>query len=155
MTELPHDLRLALPAGSLDVAVSWWNSLTEPERVQLAGLWDKRLEVHMFTPQADESDKVDLWDQIPRVKGGHFVPTDDTWGLSEWGPGYFEHLLQHPELVILWEPAERTFHIGCTRHLAARGCLAKRAVPIDFACPAGSNVCPLEGLRGALLRPVV
>lgn len=80
-----------------------------------------------------------------------FIPHDDAWGLSEWGPGYFEHLLQHPEMVLLWEPAERTFHIGCTRHSAARACLESGRVPREFACPFDSRSCPLEPIRGSFL----
>jgi hypothetical protein len=95
--------------------------------------------------------RLDEWEQVPTVKGGRFVPPDDARGLAEWGPGYIEHLLQHPELVLLWEPAQRTFHIGCTRHAAARSCLESGGVPKGFACPVGSASCPLLPLKGARL----
>jgi len=152
--EIPADLLAAIPSGSVGLARSWWSSLLEGERAQVADLWDGRREVHFFEPQADEAGRLDEWERVPRVRGGRFIPHDDAWGLAEWGPGYFEHLLQHPELVILWEPAARTFHIGCTRHPRARACIESGAVPEDFGCPVGLAGCPSRALRGAALtRP--
>ncbi len=151
MVELPGDLLAAIPPASLDVARRWWATLSEADRLSIAGLWDQRREVHFFAPQPDEAGRLDGWDEVPAVRGGRFLPPDDAWGLAEWGPGYFEHLLQHPELVLLWEPAERTFHIGCTVHALARSCLASGGVPAGFACPADSPTCPLVPLRGARL----
>lgn len=158
MVEFPADLMQAIPRGAVPAARSWWDALPEPERRQVASLWDDRLEVHFFSPQADESGRLDDWAEVPTVEGGRFVPRDDAWGLAEWGPGYFEHLLQHPELVLLWEPERRTFHIGCTAHAAARSCLVAGQVPAEFACPAGTPSCPLLPLKGSRLlapaRPV-
>ena len=151
MDELPADLLAAIPPTALDVARGWWDSLSENDRAQVVDLWDQRREVHFFTPQADESGLTDRWDEVPSVRGGRFVPHDDAWGLAEWGPGYFEHLLQHPELVLLWAPAERIFHIGCSVHAAARSCLESGVVPVDFSCPIGSPSCPLLPLAGARL----
>src|SRR5262249_1291287 len=112
--QLPAGLRDAIPASGLAPADRWWSSLDPADRDRIAGLWDERLEVHFFTPQADETGTQDDWDQLPRVAGGRFVPSEDDMGRAEWGPGYFEHLLQHPELLLAYEPAHRTFHIGCT-----------------------------------------
>jgi hypothetical protein len=151
MSDLPADLLAALPPGAVEVARRWWSSLSEADQRRVAGLWDERLEVQFFTPQPDDTGQVDCWEQVPTVVGGRFVPRDDAWGLSEWGPGYFEHLLQHPELVIVWEPVGRTFHIGCTRHPSARACLTSGEVPSAFVCPLGIESCPWEPLRGARL----
>ncbi|MFO0952231.1 MAG: hypothetical protein U0835_13990 [Isosphaeraceae bacterium] len=151
MLELPTDLRAAIPEGSVPIAQQWWDSLAETDRRQVVDLWDQRREVHFFSPQADDSGKLDAWDETPAVEGGRFIPKDDAWGLAEWGPGYFEHLLQHPELVLLWEPVQRTFHIGCTRHAAARSCLESGNVPRTFVCPVEHPSCPLLSLRGACL----
>lgn len=151
MLEIPADLLEAIPPGSETVARRWWASLAEDERRQVVGLWDDRREVRFFSPQADEAGRLDEWEQVPRVEGGRFLPRDDAWGLAEWGPGYFEHILAHPEFVLLWEPAERTFHIGCTRHQAGRSCLESGQVPADFVCPMGSPVCHLLPLRRASL----
>jgi hypothetical protein len=152
MIALPPDLLAAIPPRSVTVAERWWNSLSDEERSQVADLWDNRLEVRFFTPQRDESGRLDDWEQVPAVWGGRFFPPDDAWGLAEWGPGYFEHLLQHPELMLLWQPAERTFHIGCTRHHAARACLDSGSVPETFTCPLSSQACPFVSLRGAALK---
>jgi hypothetical protein len=153
MKQLPHDLMAALPDGAGPVAAQWWASLSAADRERIAGLWDERLEVSFFAPQADETGCVDGWEQVPAVAGGRFVPSDDD-GRREWTPGYFEHLLQHPELMLAYEPPTRTFHIVCTQHAAARACLAAGAVPTDFACPVGAASCPLVPLRGCLLAAV-
>lgn len=148
MNPLPPDLFAALPAGARPVAEGWWASLSDADRGRVAGLWDERLEVQFFTPQADDEGCQDEWHQVPAVRGGRFVPHDED-GRAEWQPGYFEHLLQHPELVLAYEPQVRTFHIGCTRHAAARACLANGEVPGGFVCPVGAAKCPLESMRGA------
>jgi hypothetical protein len=150
MQELPPDLLAALPEGAEPIAALWWASLPVADRRRVAGLWDERLEVCFFSPQADADGYQDEWEQVPPVAGGRFVPSDDD-GRREWSPGYFEHLLQHPELVLAYEPPTRTFHIGCTRHAAARACLAAGRVPAEFACPVGAAACPLVPLRGCSL----
>jgi hypothetical protein len=151
MEELPSDLLAALPEAGVPVAQQWWASLSDADRRRIAGLWDERLEVSFFAPQADAAGCVDAWEQVPPVSGGRFIPHDDD-GHSAWGPGYFEHLLQHSELVLAYDPPHRTFHIGCTLHTAARVCLAAGVVPTEFACPVGSESCPLERLRGSRLN---
>ena len=150
MDNLPPDLLASLPEGASPVAQQWWSSLSEADRTRIAGLWDNRLEVSFFTPQADEAGCIDTWDNVPAVRGGRFVPSDDD-GRREWKPGYFEHLLQHPELVLAYEPEPRRFHIGCTLHAAARACIANGFVPSNFVCPVGSESCPLRPLRGLRL----
>jgi hypothetical protein len=150
VTQLPTDLLAALPDGSSRVATDWWAALSETDRQRLAELWDERLEVKFFSPQTDDAGYADKWDEVPAVRGGRFIPHDDD-GRGEWGPGYFEHLLQHPELVLAYEPQVRTFHIGCTRHAAARACLANGEVPVGFVCPVAEAGCPLEVLRGSRL----
>jgi len=150
MDEFPPDLLAALPEGAAPVARQWWASLSNVDREQIAGLWDTRLEVRFFTPQADDADCTDNWDQVPNVRGGRFIPSDDD-GRGDWQPGYFEHLLQHPELVLAYEPERRTFHIGCTMHAKAKACIAAGVVPTRFECPLGSESCPLQPLRGSLL----
>lgn len=112
MLEFPSDLLAALPSGADKIAKHWWESLSEADRQRVSGMWDERLEVKFFTPQSSSDGEADTWEEVPKVIGGRFVPADDSTGLAEWGPGYFEHLLQHPELVLAWEPQRRTFHIG-------------------------------------------
>jgi hypothetical protein len=147
MEELPADLLAALPEAGLPIAQQWWASLAEADRRRIIGLWDERLEVRFFSPQPDEAGCVDEWEQVPTVQGGRFVPSEDD-GRGEWSSGYFEHLLQHPELSLAYESPNRIFHI-CTQHAAARACLAAGHVPQDFACPVAAASCPLLPLRGA------
>jgi hypothetical protein len=111
MDELPPDLLALLPEGGVPIAKEWWSSLSDTDRRRLSGLWDQRLEVCFFAPQIDDAGHIDRWDQVPVVSGGRFVPHDDD-GRSEWEAGYFEHLLQHPELVLAYEPPRRTFYIA-------------------------------------------
>ena len=150
MDEIPPDLLAALPEGAASAARKWWATLEADDRVRLAGLWDRRLEVRFFEPQADDEGKVDRWSQIPVVECGRFVPHDND-GRLEWQPGYFEYLLQHPELVVAYEPPRRTFHMGCTIHEAARECVRVGIVPSGFDCPLELEECPLLLLRGASL----
>jgi hypothetical protein len=123
MDEIPHDLLAALLAAARATAETWWAGLSDGERRQIAGLWDKRLEVRFFEPQADESGRVDDWDHIPKVRRGRY------------------------------EHATRTFHVGCTVHAAARSCLTNGAVPAGFACPVSRANRPLLPLRGCRLSP--
>lgn len=150
MDELPAELLAALPTAGVSAANQWWASLSESDRSQVGTLWDTRLEVCFFTPQADDAGCVDPWERVPTVQGGRFVPSDDD-GRQEWMPEYFEHLLQHPELVLVYEPIRRTFYIGCTQHRDARECLAAGEVPAEFICPVDSTSCPLARLRGSRL----
>ena len=149
MVEFPSDLIAALPQGSESVARDWWSTLSDDDRRQIAGLWDERLEVKFFTPQRSEAGRQDDWEHVPDVEGGRFIPSDDARGLKEWGPGYFEHLLQHPELVLVWEPERRTFHIGCVQHPAAQQCWKVGEIPPEFTCPLDLSTCPLLSLRSS------
>ena len=151
MTSLPAELLATLPTGTEGVATAWWYQLAEEEQQRIAKLWDDRYEVQFFTPQHDELGTMDSWEKVPHVKGGRFMPSDED-GRDEWQPGYFEHLLQHPELVLAYEPQLRVFHIGCTQHPQAQRCLQQGYVPSNFTCPFEDKQCPMLPLRGATLR---
>jgi hypothetical protein len=138
-----------LPSGAGPVVERWWASLSEVDRQRMVGLWDERLEVRFFSPQADSEGHADSWEQVPTVRGGRFVPSDDD-GQAEWSLGYFEHLLQHPELVLGYEAPNRIFYI-CTQHPTAQECRRMGRVPVDFVCSLSEASCPLVALRGALL----
>lgn len=122
---------------------AWWAELSEEARGEVARLCDERLDACFFGVVAEERDHV-----VPKVRGGRFVPEEDQWGFDEWGPSYFEHLLAHPELVLVWDGTERTFHTGCLRHGAARACWRRGGVPEDFECPFGEGACWMAPLRG-------
>ncbi|TWT38454.1 hypothetical protein [Blastopirellula retiformator] len=66
------------------------------------------------------------------VTGGKFLPHDDA--------------------------EQRTFHIGCSQHPAARACLAKGEIAADFACPFADGDCRMRKILGSrkivALRPL-
>jgi hypothetical protein len=150
VNSVPPDLLAVLPKGTASVAEQWWASLSESERLRISGLWDERLEVCFFSPQADAAGCVDGWEQVPVVRGGRFVPRDKDVQ-QERGAEFIERLLSDPNLVLAYESPHRTFHIGCTKHEAARACIASGFVPVDFVCPGRSISCPLLPLRGSRL----
>ena len=59
------------------------------------------------------------------------------------GPGWLEHLLEHPEIVLEASITRPTFHI-CTRHPVARATLASGRIPADFACPLDPTAGPMR-----------
>ena len=147
----PSDLLAVLPEGTASLAERWWATLSEAERRRIAGLWDKRLEACLFSPQADATGCIDGWEQVPAVRGGRFVPHENDVQ-EECGPEFFERILEDPNLVLAYEAAHRTFHIGCTKHEAARACMASGLVPAEFVCPGNSDSCPMLPLRGLRLN---
>ena len=153
MTEVPPHLRTVYADVDRVAIDAWWGGLSEDARQELSRLCDERVDACFFGVVADERDHV-----VPKVRGGRFVADDDSWGFDEWGPSYFEHLIEHPELVLVWDllvwdPAERTFHTGCTRHPLARECWSSGAVPKDFACPFASGpACLMRPLLGRRIQ---
>ena len=140
MEEIPSQLVEGLSIADGRAVAIWWTALDRAAQVEVVALWDGQQDECFFGASRDAPGA-----PAPVVIGGRFVPHDDAWGLSEWGPSYFEHLLNHPELVILDQPETRTFHI-CTAHEAARAVLAEGRVPAQFTCPLGSLSCPMRRL---------
>ena len=119
-----------------------WDGLSTADQGELTALCDTRQDDCFFGVSATDDDP-------PTVRGGRFIPHDDAWGLEDWGPDWFDHLMEHPELVTMWEVASlRTFHL-CTRHPTARATLAAGHIPADFACPFASADCPMRKLVDA------
>jgi hypothetical protein len=144
MAELPSHLTQVFAEADKGAIDTWWSGLTEEARAEVARLCDERAETCFFGIVAGQRDHV-----VPKVRGGRFVPDDDAWGCDEWGPSYFDHLIAHPELVLIWDPTERTFHTGCLRHASARKCWADGAIREDFVCPfARDAACLMRPLRG-------
>src|SRR6185312_13370071 len=83
----------------------WWATLTDEARAEVVAFCDERRDGSFFMPIPGDPST-----PMPVVIGGRFVPHDDAWGLSEWGPDRFEYILDHPELFPIWEPTFRTFH---------------------------------------------
>ncbi len=147
---LPTILIDSLPEDLLDDAVQWWESLDESNRSEVASLCDSRREAFLFeTFSGDDS---------PKVTGGKFIPHDNAFGIDDWGEDYFQHLLDHPELMIVYDTQLRTFHIGCSRHVDARRCFVEGRLSKEFTCPFDSRECLMHKIldhRSAIgLRPV-
>jgi hypothetical protein len=151
MTDLPADLLAAVSEASVAALREWWSALSDEDRCRIGGLWDERLEVRFFSPQVDETGRLDEWDQVPEVTEGSFVDDADCEDVKQNEVDYFDFLLSHPDLVLAYEPVGRTFHIGCTQHATAKACLAAGVVPATFICPLREFFCPLERLRGTRL----
>src|ERR1700722_12830162 len=117
MTPIPSQLSTVFPEVDRAAISVWWTGLPEDARAEMARLCDERLDACFFGVGADERDPI-----VPKVRGGRFMPDDDAWGFDEWGPSYFDHLIAHPELVLVWDATERKFHTGCTRHPLAQAC---------------------------------
>jgi len=150
MESLPPNLVDSLPAEIHSDAAAWWQGLTPDDRDELVRLCDARKDVFLFETFSGED--------RPKVTGGKFIPHDDAWGLSEWGADYFQHLLDHPELMIVFDPTKRTFHIGCSRHREARRCFATGELVESFVCPFEAAQCLmhalLAGRKAVKLRPI-
>ncbi len=147
---LPKNLTASIPDSLIGDAERWWKSLNEDDRNELAHLCDSRREIFLFeTFSADDS---------PKVTGGKFIPHDHAFGIDEWGEGYFQHLLDHPELMIVYDTQLQTFHIGCSRHIHARRCFADGRISHDFQCPFETRDCRmhkiLDNRRAIGIRPV-
>jgi hypothetical protein len=148
MTDIPNEL-LNVFADVEQLSISrWWDGLSEDARSEVARLCDERMDSCFFGVVADERDHV-----VPKVRGGRFVPDDDAWGFDEWGLSYFDHLIEHPELVLVWDERVRTFHTGCIRHPLAKACWSTGVVPENFECPFdGGSECLMRPLRGRKIR---
>lgn len=150
MQPIPPNLLGSLPPDLAADASQWWDGLTDEARTELVELCDARKEIFLF--ETFSEDHADL------VTGGKFLPHDDAFGIDEWGEDYFQHLLDHPELVIVYDAELRTFHIGCSRHPIARACLAKGEIAADFVCPFAQGDCRMRKILGqkakVALRPL-
>ncbi len=147
---LPTNLSDSIPDALIGDAERWWHSLNDDDRCELTSLCDSRREVFLFETFSGED--------APKVSGGKFIPHDNAFGINDWGEDYFQHLLDHPELIIVFEPKLRTFHIGCSRHADARRCFVDGGISNDFKCPYGVTECLMHKMlreRNSLeLRPI-
>ena len=145
MLDMPPRLAAGLSPADRSAAEAWWSGLSEGARSEVVALWDERQDLCFFglAPHRDGA-------APPFVIGGRFAPRDDddAAGWVEWHAEYLGYLLNHEELVYE-PPVFRTFHIGCTRHEAAREVLAAGRIPVDFRCPLEEADCPLRKLVDA------
>jgi hypothetical protein len=147
--ELPTSITTAIPDDARPVVERWWASLGDAQRRETAGLWDERREVCFFAPQANETGRVDDWEQVPAVVGGRFVPHDDSVRMAEWLEDWQEYVLGHEEVVLLPRVLVvfRTYHI-CQAEPAARAVTASGLLPAGFRCPIDADECPMRRVQG-------
>ena len=150
MESLPTTLVDSLPSELVGDAKTWWETLDESDREELQRLCDSRKNLFLFETFSDAETK-------PEITGGRFIPGANAFGVDDWGEDYFQHLLDHPELMIVHDPTHHTFHIGCSRHIDARRCFVDGAVSESFTCPFGADRClmhaVLVGRSSVNLRP--
>jgi len=141
MDDLPETIRKSIPASLIGEAEAWWQTLTEADRSELQRLCDAKKELFLFETLSDSSDI--------KIRGGRFVSDDDCRGFDEWGEDYFDYLLGNPELLLVHDPDNRTFHIGCTRHQLALQCYSNGHIHKSFQCPYEDSSCRMRAiLRG-------
>ena len=141
MDTLPITLAESLPSELLDDAKAWWTTLNEADRAELQRLCDGRKSLFLFETFSEADTAVK-----PKITGGKFIPGANEFGIEDWGEDYFQHLLDHPELMIVHDPTRRTFHIGCSRHIDARRCFVDGYVSRSFTCPFGTESCLMHRL---------
>ena len=144
MTPIPAQLTKTFADIDQGAIAAWWSKLSDEHRQEVAKLCDTRADTCFFGVVADES-------ELPEVERG-LCDEDDVRPVEEWAPGHFEYLLNHPELVLIWDQTERTFHVGCTAHADARGCWKSGGVPAGFACPFARSDCLMRPLLGRRFR---
>lgn len=140
MTPIPAQLIRRFADVDQDAIAIWWSKLSDAHRDEIARLCDTRADTCFFGVVEDES-------KLPKVERG-LCDEDEVRPVEEWAPSHFEYLLNHPELVLIWDQTERTFHVGCTAHVAAQQCWANGLTPSSFSCPFARNDCLMRPLVG-------
>ncbi len=143
MTPIPSQLTETFADIDQGAIASWWSKLSDAHREEVARLCDTRADTCFFGVVSDES-------ELPAVERG-LCEEEDVRPVDEWAPGHFEYLLNHPELVLIWDEAEQTFHVGCTTHADAQACWKRSEVPAGFECPLVRSDCLMGPLRGRRL----
>jgi|GEM_PF-2100893 len=147
----PHLLQGFADIERADIE-AWWRSLTNETRAQITQLCDERHEACLFGILGTED--------APEIETGHFLPgaedpQQSLQGEGAWNQDQFDYLMNHPELVVVWDPETRSLHIGCVAHFKARQCWQNMAVPADFSCPFHrGDTCLMVPFRGRKIHPV-
>lgn len=144
MTPIPTHLTQTFADVDQDAIAAWWSKLSGAHRDEVTRLCDTRAETCFFGVVADES-------ELPDVERG-LCDEDDVRPVDEWAASHFEYLLNHPELVLVWDPTERALHVGCTAHADARACWKSGEVPAGFTCPFAGSDCLMRPMVGRRLR---
>lgn len=138
---IPKHLLTGLAAVDQSEIECWWRALSEEMQSQITAVCGSKKEDCFFGIVGSE--------QFPEIEGGHFLPgAEDPIEDGAWQQDRFEHLMNHPELVVVWDPETRKLHIGCVAHTDAKKCWANGHVPEDFECPFGLQECLMVPLLG-------
>jgi hypothetical protein len=140
MTPIPNHLTAAFADVDQTAIATWWAGLSEGHREEVARLCDTRADTCFFGVVADES-------QLPHIEHG-LTDDEEIKPVEQWELCQFEYLLNHPELVLIWDEGVRTFHVGCTAHAHARACWKSGHVASNFACPFANENCLMRPLLG-------
>lgn len=138
---LPKNLVESLPVQLLDQAECWWRNLSSGDRKEIQHLCDQRKELFLFEMFGDSETE-------RKIEGGKFLPGSNAFGIEDWGEDYFQHLLDHPELILVYETENKIFHIGCTLHSEARDCFSKGKIHGSFNCPFQDKNCRIKKIIG-------
>lgn len=126
---------------------SWWQSLNDDSRSDVGVLLDRRHDSRAYIFADDEAGNRG-WHALPIVDDE--LPSDDPREYErEWQLEYFQHLLDHPELVIPPDAVVRTFRI-CVAHPEARRVAEDGELACDFECPVDHNGCPIRAFASTI-----
>ena len=126
---------------------SWWQNLDDDSQSDVCVLLDRRNDSRAFVYADDDSGRRD-WHVLP--VGDEDLPFDDPRQyVRECEYEYFQHLLDHPELVIAPPVVIRTFHI-CVAHPEARRVAADGELTCDFQCPVNDVNCPIRNFASSI-----
>lgn len=127
---------------------SWWRSLNDSSRSDVGVLLDRRNDSRAYIYADDESGNR-AWHVLPI--GDDVLPFDDPREYErEWQLDYFQHLLDHPELVISQDAVVSTFHI-CVAHPEARRVATDGRLTCEFQCPVNDDDdCPIRAFASKI-----
>jgi hypothetical protein len=126
---------------------SWWQSLNDDSRSDVGVLLDRRNDSRAYIYADDESGNRN-WHVLPI--GDEDLPFDDPQEYErEWQLEYFQHLLDHPELIISPDAVVRTFHI-CVAHPEARRVADVGKLTCAFQCPVDNDDCPIRAFASTI-----
>ena len=123
---------------------SWWGGLRDDSRNSVCVLLDRRQDARAFVFAAAEDGSVAEWRTLP-LADEPWPADDDEDETKQQQLEFFQHLLDHEEMIIPTEATIRTFRI-CVDHPAARKVRSDGSVDCDFRCPIAAADCPIRGL---------
>jgi hypothetical protein len=145
---LPLDFLEKCTAAERHQVLQWWESLSGESQGDVRVLLDRRQESIAYVYAKSESGELS-WHTIPFIDD-ELPIDDDAENENEWQLDYFQHLLDHPELVIANDVVVRTFHI-CTQHLSAINVVKTCSIDHLFQCSDGNVNCPIARFAATIV----